>query len=365
MTIFLAMLRFGLQDLLKQWRLGSAMALVLATSYMGYTCLQAYQSSLANTFQTLPPGFLQVDEFGSVGGRMQTEVEALLIRLGVSQAIPEIHTVVGTSPQDAVLLRGVDPARYQQLQPLELLAGQALDSAAPRRSAMLGWRLAQRLSASPGSEVTLRGRTFRVTGIFRTDTFVDNEAWVSLQDAQELLGWTGMVTSYLVPDEGVLQVGMLHDAVLPEGLVALPRGESIRSSFEDYAVLLDLFTAVIQFVSAAAMLILTNVLLRLAWLHRYEMAVLRAAGFPRRAFAFYLASQAVCITLAGMLVGSAGALAISQGLDLWINGYELRAEFSRQVLANSLLWAAAITLLGSLLPAWWLGRSSPAQLLRA
>jgi ABC-type lipoprotein release transport system permease subunit len=52
-------------------------------------------------------------------------------------------------------------------------------------------------------------------------------------------------------------------------------------------------------------------------------------------------------------------------MGLWINGYELRAEFSQQVLANSLLWAAAITLFGSLLPAWWLGRTSPAELLRS
>lgn len=358
------MLRFGVQDLLKQWKLGLAMSLVLATSFLGYLGLQAYQSSLASTFQALSSDYLQVHQFGSIGGRIPTSVGTQLRKLGASQVIAEIHTLVGTSPQDAVLLRGVDTAAYLQLQRIEVLQGQALHPGSPQRSVMLGWRLAQRLSAAPGERVSLRGRTFLVTGVFRTHTFVDNEAWISLQDAQKLLGWEEMVTSYLVPDEGVFQVGMLQQAELPQGLVALPRGETVRSGFEEYRALLDLFAAVIQFIGAAAMLILTNVLLRLAWLHRYEMAVLRAAGFPRRAFAYYLASQAVCITLAGVLLGAIGALVIGGGMDLWINGYQIQPVFSAPVLANSLMWATALTVLGSVLPAIWLGRYSPAQLLR-
>ena len=56
------------------------------------------------------------------------------------------------------------------------------------RDTMIGYLLAEKIKAKVGDIITLRGRDFQIIGIFRKGTFTDNDAWISLQSAQSLIG---------------------------------------------------------------------------------------------------------------------------------------------------------------------------------
>ena len=119
----------------------------------------------------------------------------------------EIHTIVGTSLENAVLLKGVDLDHYAELDSFVVLAGRELRPGDSPRQAMIGSRLAERLGAGPGDTIRLRGRPFEVIGVFETGSYTENEAWVPLAGAQELLGWGQDVSLYVVAGRWPLDAG--------------------------------------------------------------------------------------------------------------------------------------------------------------
>ncbi len=138
--------------------------------------------------------------------------------------IPEIHTVTGVSVQDATLLRGIDLRQYQRLETFSMLSGRSLHPGDSPRLAMLGVLLAERKHLKTGDAISLRGRNFTVVGIFQNGTYMDNQAWISLADAQALLGWGQDVSVYIIPDQGILHEG----DTLPGGLSVTRKGEDLH-----------------------------------------------------------------------------------------------------------------------------------------
>ena len=136
--------------------------------------------------------------------------------------------------------------------------------------------------------ISLRGRDFSIIGIFQNGTYMDNQAWISLADAQTLLGWGEDVSVFIIPDEGILHEGQS----LPGGLAVSRKGRDLRLIAAQYRPILDIWQWVSLALGAATALTLTSLLSRLAWLRRREMAILRTLGFPVRSMVVYLLVQA-------------------------------------------------------------------------
>jgi ABC-type antimicrobial peptide transport system permease subunit len=283
-----------------------------------------------------------------------------LLAIGLSRVIPEVHTVVGTSSENAMLLRGVDLGQYRELDPFTMIAGEALAIGSPRRAAMIGTRLAQRFAVGTGQALRIRGRDFHVIGIFETGTYADNEAWTSIEDAQAVLGWGSDVSVFVVPGEGPLQEG---DS-LPGGISVARRGESGRLLNLHLSPLIDLFAVIAQALGIASALALGNVLWRLAWIRRRELAILRSVGFQDWALVGYLLVQAAVITALGILFGALGTLALGPVLNVTGAGLTMEPEFDLRTIALGLTAAGAVMAGGTILPALWVGRMNLARLLR-
>lgn len=360
-----AMLHFGLRDLTHQWKLGLAMSLAVAISVMVYLTNIGYSASLSEQFKLLAPQYLTVQEANSLGeiygSRLSPEIREFLLGAGASLIVPEIHDVVGTSMQNATLLRGVDLSQYRQVDAFEMVNGQALGPGEPERLAMVGQRLAQTLSIQPEDTIRLRGRNFKVMGVFKTDTYADNEAWISLEDAQNLLGWNQDVSIYIILDEGIFHEG----DNLPGGVAIARRGEGAKSVSEQYQPILSVLQVIAQAMGIAAILALGNILWRLAWLRRRELAILRSVGFSRRSVAGYLFIQSALITTVGLLCGTAGTLCLSVLVKTRSFGFEIQPYFTTQTLGATFLWTAAITLLGTILPVWRFSQLNLAGLLHS
>jgi putative ABC transport system permease protein len=365
MSAVLVVLRFGLRDLLRHRRLVLIMSLTIAIATAMYLFLQVYRSGLVAEFNEQATGLLVVHDSQNVGdisgSRISSDVAELLSALGTSMIVPEIRAVTGTSVQNATLLRGVDLEQYPRLEKFSMVSGRQLQPGDPPRLAMVGALLAQRQELETGDTISLRGRNFSVVGIFQNGTYMDNQAWIALADAQSLLGWGQDVSVYVIPDEGILREG----DTLPGGLSVSHKGEDLRLIAAQYQPMLSLWQIVSLALGIAASLTLANVLWRLAWLRRHEMAILRTIGFPTSTIVGYLFVQAAGVTLLGILLGGLFMLVLATSIPLTVSSFTIVPRLEAVTLLPSLGWVALIILAGSFLPAWLLGHLNLAQLLHS
>jgi ABC-type lipoprotein release transport system permease subunit len=357
-------IRLGLLDLWMRRRTGLVMALVTAIPLMSTLLLEAYRTGLVTTYSDADPAFLIVQSSGSLGefygSRLPSQLAGELVANGASLVVPEIHTITGATPASAILLRGIPLDSYTQVEDFSVLTGRPLQPGEPSRRVMVGVRLAEKYSLVPGSLLDLRGRPFQVVGVFSVGTYADHEAWVSLEDAQALLGWGSDVSVYVIPAGEKLHPGDMLSA----GASIVQKGDSSSNSLAELAPLLQLIKTVTISLGIAAALALANLLLRLAWQQRRDLTILRSLGFGRWTLMGYLLVQGTIIVALGFGVGFLGAFILGKFTATRTAGISIRAVFSMGVLLSSLAFAAVLTVLGTALPALQLSRVSLAGLLR-
>ena len=365
MACLLVTLRLGLHDLFNHRRLALIMSLSIAIAFGMAAILEMYRTGVADKYTELSPNLLLVHEDQTLGefygSRISSQVGETLSGMGISMVVPEIHALAGTSASNAILLRGVDLKQYTRLEGFSILSGRSLQPGDPARLAMIGWRLARSRNLKTGDAISLRGRNFNILGIFRNGTYMDNQAWISLADAQTLLGWGQDVSIYVIPDEGILHEGEL----LSGGISVTRKGDSLHFIAAQFQPILDLLRLVVAALGIAAALALTNVLWRLAWRRRSEMAILRTTGFSTLSLVGYLLAQAAGITLMGVLLGGLFTLMFTTGVMLAVPSFTIVPRLEPQTMFTSLGWVGLLMVAGSLLPAWWLSHLNLAQLLHA
>jgi len=361
----LAIIRFSMQDMLRHYKPWLAMAGLLAATTLIYLGLGGYRMALKQAFSDLPYKDLVVQESNTTGeffgSRLSPEVGDRLLAMGISQIIPEIHDYTGTSITNIILLRGIDLKLYQRVNSFKILDGRALQPGEAPRTAMIGWRLATRFSLKVGQEITLRGRQFLVMGTFQTGTYADNEAWISLEDAQDLLTYGNDVSIYIIPDEGILKAG----DTLAGSISVIKRGLGPQITSDQLEPLFRIIELIYQALGITAMLTLATVLFRMAWIHRRDLAILRCVGFQSRSLVVYLLSQALVLTWIGVILGTIGAALLFSFENAYLVGMTLRPGISLQTAIGSLLQSTGIALLGTVIPAWWFNRLNLANQLRS
>lgn len=225
---------------------------------------------------------------------------------------------------------------------------------------MIGRRLAENRDVTVGQPIVLRGRDFEVVGIFESGSYTENEAWVPLDGAQDLLGWGQDMSVYVVPDDGTLQPSQ---QLSPRVSVAR-RGE-LWSSFADQSrPMHDLVGAVTHAIGLAAAGSLAVVLWRVALERRWQVGVLRSIGFGRTTLIGYFGLQGGLIAAAGSALGLLGALAMVRLVRVNLIGVDPDPRLSLPLLLSSLGWLAALTAVGVVVPALWIGLTPVHSLLK-
>lgn len=355
----------ALRDLSVHRRQAMALGSVFAIAVTAFVALGGYRQALLDDYPPANAGLLVVQEaqsFGEFyGSRISPQVAGLLADRGAAAPVAEIHAIVGTRLENAVLLKGVDLGHYAALDAFTVLDGRPLAPGDDPRRAMIGSRLAQRLGAGAGDTIRLRGRPFEVVGVFATGSYSENEAWVPLAGAQDLLGWGDDVSLYVVPQSDRLSAG----DELADGVSVARRGELWSSFPQQWEGLLSLIGTVTQAIGLAAATSLAAMLWRLAWRGRRQIAILRSLGFGPSVFATYLAVQGASIAMVGGIGGVLAALALLLLVRPTLAGVSLRPQLTAGVLTTTGLWMAALTALSVLVPVWALGRRRVAELISA
>ncbi len=357
-------LRFALRGLFHHFRLVFFMVLAVGIPLMSFFTIEAYHAGLVARYSGDDKDFLVVQLSGSfgeiVGSRLSAQVGADLRSAGASVAIPEIHAIVGSSSENAIMLRGIPLNAYSRFEKYKLVTGRALIEGDQPRLAMIGSRLADFRKLTSGDTIQIRGRDFKIIGVFEAGTYAGNEAWISLQDAQVLLGWGTDVSTYLIPDGETFKEG---DA-LPGGISIAKKGASSTALLAEWQPVFSLLAVVTSTLGVAAAVGLASILWRLAWLKKRELAILRSIGFGKVSMAVYFFIQSGAISLLAFIVAVLGTLTIGFLTEFNASGVSINAVMNGSVILSSLMFAICITLAGTFVPVWWLNRLNLAELLK-
>lgn len=356
-------LRLAVADALARRALVLGAALLIAAPVAASLLLDGFTRGLDRAFAAAPEGDLVVQESNSVGevigSRIPAGLEADLLAMGVPFAIAEIHTVTGTAADTALLLRGIDPERYRSVTRFRVTAGRGIEAGDPDRTAMVGAALAEERRIVPGAALSIRGRDFRVVGIFEVGTYADHEAWVPLDGARRVLGWGDEVSVFVIPAGGPLAEG----DTLPGPLSVVRRGDFAAVNREWDPVIGLLRSAALSF-AAAGVIVLASVLWRMAWMRRRDLAVLRALGLGRAVPVTFLLVQGLAVAAVGIGAGLASGLAIGTMTHVEAFGITARPEFDAVGILRAVALAASVVAVAGLTAGIGIVRARPADLLR-
>lgn len=300
----------ALKDLKKRWALALVLACLFGITFAAFLTLFTYQKSAEEMYAKLETNWLVVGNSDGLaelhGSRISPEIKTLLIEKGYPDPIPEIHQIVGTNLVNGTLMRGFNLEDYTRVSPFRILEGRALVQGDESRLVMIGESLARSRKVKVGDDFLLRGRKFTVIGIFRTGGIQDNEAWISLADAQKLMNYGDDVSLYFIPDTGIYKGG----EVITEGVSVSIRGETSGVIGKSLVSFFDFVGVVGVLVGIATALTLANLLWRLAYLRRHEFGVLRSLGFGFSKLLVYFAAQCAAIFLVGLIGGTIFAVTL-------------------------------------------------------
>jgi putative ABC transport system permease protein len=212
-----------------------------------------------------------------------------------------------------------------------------------------------------GDILKLRGREFTVIGIFKTGSYEDSQAWISLTDAQKLLDYGSDVSIYYIPDDGALHEG----SNLAKGILIGRRGEAGNTFGKEIMSFFYYLGLIGGFAGVATSITLTNLLWRLAWLHRREFGITRTLGFGRNSVVIYLLTQASLILLLGASVGGSFAiiLLISHIQDFSAFGIAITPVWDFSTIGLIALITLLIAGIGVALPARKINSTTTPELL--
>lgn len=355
--------RLAAADIRSRGPLLAAAVLLVATPLAGYLLLYGFARGIDRDFTEEPTLDLIVQQANSVGeitgSRMPADTEQTLLELGATFAIPEIHSIAGSAVDNAVLLRGVDLGRYRSVTRFEMVAGRPLEAGDGPDRVMIGVDLAEARGIATGGTLEVRSRRFEVVGVFAVGTYADNEAWLSLEAARDLLGWDDEISVLVIPGDGTIAEG----DVLPGPLSVARRGDFV-SLVDEWDPIFSLANVANLSLATAAGIMLAVILWRLAWLRRRDLAVLRAIGLSRAVPVLYLAVEGTIVACAGLVAGIVAARILGAIVRIDALGLTARAVFDGSGIVRGAALTAVILGFSVATAAVRVVRTRPAEYLR-
>ncbi|MFN2484584.1 MAG: ABC transporter permease [Candidatus Limnocylindria bacterium] len=249
-----------------------------------------------------------------------------------------------------------------------------------QRVTALGADLANRLAASPGDTVELRGRDFEVVGVIApTLTGPDTTAQVPLAAAQELYAddLPPVVAEALAPDEIVSQVVVYPD----EGADIAAVAERIEDEVTNVSTLTGeefdaqvgtttaIFNAIIIGVAVISLVVgglsVINTMAMSVAERTREIGIKRAIGGSRGRIVRELLLEAGAIGLIGGLLGlGLGALVVVLANEAGRESGTILFDLTPGTAVFSVAFSTVLGMLAGVVPAWSASRLDPVQALR-
>lgn len=236
-----------------------------------------------------------------------------------------------------------------------------------RRTIILDWALSRRAGRTVGDSVILQGRAFHIVGLSRgTNSVLTQFAFISIDDAQALLGFPGVASYMLVRAAPGASPAVMIDSIVARvpKVSVLSQADFAHNNMEELrGGLIPILTTVAVLGAVVAITVLTLLLYGSVLERREDYALLKAIGAPSRVLAWVMFAQAVAAVCGGVALGLliygiavpvAARLAPAVPLSLSMQ--------TVVVVAAGALCAGA---LGALIPLARVARIHPAEVFRA
>jgi len=265
--------------------------------------------------------------------------------------------------------------------------------AVPPGTMIVGYEVAKKLKLKEGQQVAFMGRQFQIKKVHEErGTADDSTIWISLGEAQELLGKQNLINAIMALEcrcawANVTRVRQDLAAVLPgtrvieRGPKALARAEARQRAAEEAQAALERERRARQQLRAqrrrvAAVLVPLVLIGSAVWIallmfgnvreRRAEIGILRAIGLRSLHVLVVFLGKAVLIGLVGSVLGYAAGFLLGAAVgDLGLSASSLRQLFAPSLLFLSVVLAPILSALASWLPSLLAAQQDPAVILAA
>ena len=310
----------------------------------------------------------------------------------ISRTFTPPVTMTGTNDITTTSVFGGDTVTYT--------SGKALNPAEDRDVAVLGKAIAEKNNLSVGSTFTAYGSTIAVVGIYDTgNAFSNNSVIVALPTLQRLSSQTDQITSAVVTVNSIDnmattvasikdQLGTAADVVSNQDTAqtAVKPLESVET--------IATFSLIGAVIAGAIIILLTMVMIVRE--RRREIGTYKAIGASNVTIMFQFVAEALTLTtlglIAGLIIGAAAASPLTNvlvtnsssstntaqqigpgssargirnvGNNTLSNAKNVEASVGIDILGYGVLTAMAIAVIGSAVPALFISKIRPAEVMR-
>lgn len=296
-------------------------------------------------------------------------------------------TVTGTTNLDSIATNGGS---------LTLTSGATIDGNSSENIALVGKTLAEKNSLSVGSTFTMYGQTFTVKGIFSTgNTFQDSGLIVPLKTLQTLTDQAGAVTSVTVTVDSSDNVAAVVSSLktsLGDKADITSEAERAESSVSSLSSISSLATTGVIGATIAAAVIVLLMMTMIVRERKREIGVIKAIGGTNFKVITQFVTEALTLTIVGGIIGIGLGIAVSGSITEGLvqnqetsssqqrgaggpgGGFfrgaqqglqSVTSTVSPAVIASGVGLTFLIAIIGSAIPAWFIARIRPAEVLRS
>lgn len=284
----------------------------------------------------------------------------------VDNVIPQITCPSRIDSKDFRLTIGAPPSSVHLLYTYTMTEGVMINN--NESSTAVGYLFADFLGKHVGDNITINEYTLPITGIYRTDTWIDNAVIVPYVTAQHIFSLEGRasILTLTVSDPSKT------DSVVSEVRKEVP-DVGVYKSQEATGRLTPLISSItlgsltlFAIAGVACFLGITNVVMTGLFERTREIGILKAIGAQGTdVMKLILFESAALGTLGGLLGCLVSLILLSQGLPILITpttSFEIPIVF--EVFLQGLAISVAISVLATIYPVWRAVRVRPHEVLR-
>ncbi len=341
----------------------------------------------------------RIQRFESSGSESQTMISVPEGASGTSRPAPTPRTTVtGTTDANSVAQNGGT---------LTITDGSTIDGKASDYEALLGTDLASKNNLKTGSTFTAYGQTFTVKGIYKTgNTFQDSGIIVPLTTLQNLTGQAGAVTEMIVnadSSDNVATVVSSLKSSLGDKADITSEQQRAEQSVSSLGSISSLATTGVVGATVASSVIVLLTMTMIVRERKREIGVIKAIGGTNVKVIAQFMTEALTLTIIGGIIGLALGVAVSGSITQGLvdsqsssntptmqraggaggnfggrvaqfgGQFGATAQRGLEAITSSVTPATIVTgigltlliaIVGSALPAWFIARIRPAEVLR-
>ena len=233
---------------------------------------------------------------------------------------------------------------------------------------ILGKTAAKNLNKSIGDNVTLFGKTFKITGIFETGSFItDRGAYMPLNTLQNLTSNKNEISEVAVKVTDNVNATTVSNSITnayPNKLSTTTaadqadRMNSMLNTINDATWAISLLAIIIGGVGVI------NTMIMSVYERTREIGVLKAVGWKSRRILGMILGESIVLTLVAGVVGAIIGIVVVEGGLMFLGSSSLKPVFTLDLFIRAFGIALLVGIIGGIYPAYRASRLAPTEALR-